>query len=172
MLMLTLSPTPSNRWTMFAFACIHFVGCAAALCLLGLFIVPSLIGPLVKEMKDALAVGPSGNVNYSSSAEQIKIVVKKFEFLLAELRRQSFLNILLALMFGTWPYLQQMSSYFLPLAWMFCLPMMIMALYSNVPVRGTKSSPSSDHVSSLKPPVSSVEVSQSRSSLFVAPSST
>jgi len=92
------------------------------------------IGGLSKELQANIKANPG-------KSAILKIIVWKLDRCLLELRNQGAVNIIFALFFGIWPFLQVVgSSYFLPFAWMSAAAVTVLLTFVNLPAQDKASS--------------------------------
>ena len=128
----------------------HYVLSAAALFVAGIWLAPYFVGRVVSEISEIASHNPAK----SGKLQQIVAKLQRFQ---KELRNQTVTNVVLAVFFGFWPFLQiSGSSYFLPFAWTSGAILGFLGLYVNLPVSDKKSS-SNQHekLSSVQPGSSS-----------------
>jgi len=132
----------------------HYLLSAGELVATGAWLGPQFINRVIKEISEVASHHPGK----SNKLEQI---VKKLERFRTELRNQTITNVIFAVLFGFWPFLQIAgSSYFLPFAWTSGGGLCILGLYVNLPVSDKKSSQTPGEKSSSVQPGSTTMPNQ------------
>jgi len=112
-----LGATSANM--MQAFASWHYLGCTAVFSFFGWYMVPTLLKPLTQEVRNSIALMDKlATSNTTAQRGELSAVLTRLERFLKESRNQVFGNFVLCILFGAWPLLTSLSSYFLPISWM------------------------------------------------------
>ena len=120
----------TDRTTVYIMALIHYMFLAFLICILGLWLLPTLIGPLVIDIEAAISLRDRG----TDTGAVLLQITKKMKLFLADLRIQSLANCVFAGFFGGWPMLQSFTSYWLPIAWTSAAFITITSLHAERPI--------------------------------------
>jgi hypothetical protein len=97
----------------FSFGAAHYLILAVLIFNCACVYIPILLRPLEKDIRLAI----SANTSATAVSSYSQILQKLIQFRM-DLRNQAVGNVITALLFGAWPFLQnRASSYWLPLAW-------------------------------------------------------
>lgn len=119
----------------FAWSAAHYFGCMLEQIFLATAATVYCCVPLARDLRTALKTDVRG-----SSSENLKAVLAKLEQYNSEIRKQSTVNVTIACLFGGWPFLWSMSSYWLPIAWMSGSVITSLSMYMHLPIAKTDSS--------------------------------
>ena len=121
----------TSRTSMFAFASVHYLCSAAMISSMGLVIFPLVINPLIQDLEEVARIRPVGDADQAAFRQ----VSRKLKAFVNDMKGQGIFNIVIAVSFGCWPFLQNFSAYWLPIAWMSGCHVLLRALNAELPVK-------------------------------------
>jgi hypothetical protein len=136
----------TSAWTMYGLGVVHYMGLVIACLVLGVYVTPTTISPIVRDMQAAITRARGMN----QDVEQLTVVAGKLDRLTTDFKNQAVFNVLFASPFGLWPLLQHLSCYWLPVAFTASALVSMQGIWAEMPVRKTKSSVSG-HVQAAQP---------------------
>ena len=122
----------SSRTTVFILALIHYFFLAVLIGILGIWLLPRIVKPLIADLEEAASHLNGGSSEYANVFAQI---AKKLKLFQTDVRTQALANFLFAALFGGWPMLQSFTSYWLPIAWSSAGFILLGSLHADRPVK-------------------------------------
>ena len=116
----------------------HYVGLGFCIFFLGAIFVPSSARVLENDLNNYLSRLNKAE-NSANAHTQVEVVLSKVILFKNQFRNQVVPNVIFALSFGLWPFLQvEGSSYFLAVVWSSAQIIIFFSLYLNLPVESPK----------------------------------
>jgi hypothetical protein len=138
----------TTQSTMYALGLVHYTILALCMVVLGAWLIPKFVNPLVADLEESAQSSQSGggarspnhqSKNHDQTAK-VRSVLAKLKRFRVELRNNNLVNLPLSLAVGCWPWLQSQSSYFLPIPYITTALLTALALYVEFPVYSVKTS--------------------------------
>ena len=130
-LLASLNPT-----TWYAIIFVHYEGLAFTCVFLAIYLFPVLMRHVIRDLDAAVTRGQAMGLDMA----QLQTVQKKLKRVMVDVRNQALFNICFASPFGVLPGLQQIGTYWTPVAFTSAAAVSMVSLYLEMPVRNSKSS--------------------------------
>ena len=101
-----------DSWTIFALIFVHYEGLAMLSAVLAHIVVPTILSHVLKDVAEAISRGDSMGLDVT----QLKTVDAKLKKTILDLKNQALFNVICASPFGVVPGLQEIGSYWTPIA--------------------------------------------------------
>lgn len=121
-------------------ASFHYLLCATSLAVMGLYTVPKLTMPIIRDIKHSISENPA-----AAMSSTLTVVMEKLILFTGEIKNQSIQQIVVAILFSFFPFLTMVgSSYFIPMAWGAGASISMLAIHVCLPVPKPYTSSSTD----------------------------
>jgi len=126
----------SDPWVMYGLGAAHYEGLAFSAMFVGAILSPMILSPFLKDLSDAISRAKSMRMD----TLQLETVSAKLYRIKIDLRNQGLFNLIFASPFGLFPFLQHLSSYWLPIAFICAAFVSSLAMWLELPVKRGPSS--------------------------------